>query len=554
MSPAGPLQEALDIIDAKPLHYAHEAGIDPAEFGGRADTQLHFKLPLLDALKLADVDYGAKATLTGASYAKIALDKGLTDGNLVLDLSRTGVHVQGSGKFDGTAATIDANLYFHPKTGPRARYRIGLTLDDEARRRLDWDFGADRISGPIALDLTYSMPITGTKAEVDAALDLRAARLAIDEFGWKKPPQLPATAKLSIELENDAVARLPLIEVKAPGLDSRYAVTLSPDRKQVERVDIRHLTVADNDLTGTISRRPAGGWRADIRAARLDLSREIKHALSDDTPDSPVPLQIEARVARLILGAEARGPRRCRRMLRGNSSWQTIKIDGRYPNGRKLALSLRGDGGSRRVHFDSDDLGASLSLFGIADNVVGGRVTVDGTLAEAEGHRVLRAHIDGRDYALVRAPVLAQLLSFASFEGLGSMMSGSGIPFTTLRGDLTYAQGRIVLDRMLAFGGALGITANGWINTGQDQIDVEGTLAPAYMLNSMLGNFPVLGTLLMGGEGQSLFAASFRLTGSSDDPSVTVNPLSAVTPGILRHLFDPFMGAPAAAPPQNTAH
>jgi len=64
----------------------------------------------------------------------------------------------------------------------------------------------------------------------------------------------------------------------------------------------------------------------------------------------------------------------------------------------------------------------------------------------------------------------------------------------------------------------------------------------------------VLGTLLMGGEGQSLFAASFRLTGSSDDPSVTVNPLSAVTPGILRHLFDPFMGAPAAAPPQNTAH
>ncbi len=184
---------------------------------------------------------------------------------------------------------------------------------------------------------------------------------------------------------------------------------------------------------------------------------------------------------------------------------------------------------------------------------MGGSVTVEGTLAEAEGHRVLHAHIDGRDYALVRAPVLARLLSFASFEGLVSMMSGSGIPFTTLRGDLTYSRGRIVLDRLLAFGGALGITANGWIDPSRSQIDVEGTLAPAYVLNSILGNVPVLGTILMGGEGQSLFAASFRLTGSSDDPGVAVNPLSAVTPGILRHLFDPFTGAPTTAP-QQAAH
>lgn len=550
---AGPLQDALDIIDAKPLHYAHEAGLDPARVGGKVDMQLHFKLPLLDALKLDQVEYGAKATLTDIAYAKIALDKGLTDGNLNLDLGRTGVHVQGSGKFDGTPATVDANLYFHPKTGPRAKYRIGLTLDEEARQRLGWDFAADRISGPVALDTTYSVPIGGSKAEVDLALDLKATRLAIDELGWQKPPQLPATAKLTIELENDTVTRLPLIEVKAPGLDGKSAVTLSADRKQIERVDIGHLAVADNDLSGTVSRRAGGGWRADIRAARLDLGREIKHALSDNTPDSPAPLQIEARVGRLILGAKREARDVSAELLRDHGSWQAIKLAGRYPNGRKLGLSLGGDSGARRVHFESDDLGASLSLFGVADNVVGGSVTVDGTLTEAEGHRVLRAHIDGRDYALVRAPVLARLLSFASFEGLASMMSGSGIPFTTLRGDLTYSQGRIAIDRMLAFGGALGITANGWIDPGRGQIDAEGTLAPAYVLNSILGNVPVLGTILMGGEGQSLFAASFRLTGSSDDPGVAVNPLSAVTPGILRHLFDPFTGAPTTAP-QQAAH
>ncbi|HYM73701.1 MAG TPA: AsmA-like C-terminal domain-containing protein, partial [Stellaceae bacterium] len=535
----GPLQDALEVIDAKPLHYAHDAGLDPTRIAGKVETQLHFKLPLLDALKLDQVDYGAKATLAGAAYAKIALDKALTDGNLTLDLGRPGVHLQGTGRFDGTPTTIDANLYFHPKAGPRARYRIGLTLDDEARRRLDWDVAPDRLSGPVAVDMTYTAPASGTKAEVDAVLDLQAARLAFDEFGWTKPPRAPATAKLTAELDNDAIARLPRIDIKAAGLDGRLAATLSADRKQLDRVDIHRLAVGDNDLAGTISRRSGGGWRADIRAARLDLSHEIKRAVADDTPGSPIPLQIEARVARLALGPRREARDVVAELLRERGSWQTIKIDGRYPNGRKLALSLGSETGNRRLRFQSDDLGASLRLFGVADNVVDGHVTLEGVLFPAAGHQVLRAHVEGADYSMVRAPVLARLLSFASLEGLFSMMSGSGIPFTNLRGDFTYTQGRIALDRLFAYGGALGITAKGWISPGRDQIDVDGTLAPAYALNSVLGNVPVIGALLMGGEGQSLFAASFRLTGSSDNPGVAVNPLSALTPGILRRLFDP---------------
>src|SRR5262249_38461272 len=119
---AGPLQDALETLDAKPLRYAHDAGVDPAHAGGRVETQLHFKFPLLDQLKLDQVDYAAKATLSGIVYAKIALGRDFSGGELSLDLARTGVHVQGGGRFDGNPATIDANLYFHPKTGPRARY------------------------------------------------------------------------------------------------------------------------------------------------------------------------------------------------------------------------------------------------------------------------------------------------------------------------------------------------------------------------------------------------------------------------------------------------
>ncbi len=543
---SGALQDALDVLDAKPLHYAHEAGIDPTRVGGKLDAQLHFKLPLLASLKLADVDYGAKAMLDGVSYQKVAFDRPLTDGNFALELGHDGVHAKGGGKFDGSPATIDGNLYFHPKAGPRIDYRIGLTLDDAARERLGWDFVEGRVSGPVGLDLDYIVPNAGARSEVDASLDLDAASLDLDEAGWRKPAQAPGSAKLVVALNNDVVTGIPDIAIKAAGLDGRFAVALSHDDGSLDRVDIRRLIVADDDFGGTVSRRPDGGWQADIHGARLDIHRAAKRALESDKPTGMTPLAISAHVAELVLGPHRAVRNVSATLLRDHGGWQTIDIDGRYANGHDITLTL----GGGRLHVASDDLGASFALFGIADNVVGGKLAVDGTLSEQDGHRVLRAHLEGTDYRLVRAPALTQLLSLTSLDGIAAMLSGSGIPFTNLRGDVGFSRGVISLKRVIAYGGALGVSAKGWLNPGEDQIDVDGTLAPAYALNSVLGNFPVLGSLLMGGEGQGLFAARFHLGGSNDNPTVTVNPLSALTPGLLRHLFDPFsdLDQPGAAP------
>ena len=57
-------------------------------------------------------------------------------------------------------------------------------------------------------------------------------------------------------------------------------------------------------------------------------------------------------------------------------------------------------------------------------------------------------------------------------------------------------------------------------------------------MNSFLGKIPLLGNLLAGTEdGGGVFAANFSITGPLEDPKASVNPLSALTPGILRNLF-----------------
>ncbi len=545
LSLAGPIQDVLETIDAKPLRYAHDVGVDPAQVAGRTEANLHFKLPLLKDLKLDQVQYAVKASLSRAAIAGVAMNRNLTDGNFALEITRPGAHLRGTSRFDGVPLGIDANLFFKPIEGVRARYRVALTVDDEQRRRLAFDFLPGRVGGPVGIDITYST-LDPTHAEAEASLDLRSASLSVAEAGWKKVPGAPAPAKLVLDLQNEQITRLRDIEVKAAGLDGRFAVALEPETGRIDRVDVQRLVIADDDVSGSVMRRREGGWHVDLRGPILDLSHWIndRHDSAQQSSVTDGPLRIDAHFGRLVAGPRREVRDVAARLLREGADWRTAQIEARFPNGRRLSLHSGAQAGGRNLTFRSDDLGAALSLLDITDNIVGGHVTITGQTADKAGKQVVVGQIEGADYTLVHAPVIARLLSLPSFSGAGGMLAGSGIPFSTLRGDFAYGEDRLVIEKLVAYGGAIGVTANGVADLGRDRLDLQGTIVPAYALNSILGIVPVIGPLLLGGEGQGLFAANYRVTGSAADPQVSVNPLSAFAPGFLRRIFQPNFGLP----------
>jgi hypothetical protein len=214
---------------------------------------LHFKLPLLRNLKFDDVEFGAKANLTGVAIARAATGRDLSDGDFAVELSRPGVHLQGKARFDSIPISLDGGVIFQPKNGVRSRYRVALRLDDAERRRLDVDYLPDRINGPIGVDLTYSAFDAG-RAQIEALLDLSATSLSVTEAGWNKAPDIPGTGKLVLDLSNEQVTRLREVEVKTAGLYGKFAVALTPDRQQVERGDFARLASGDDDVAGSVAR------------------------------------------------------------------------------------------------------------------------------------------------------------------------------------------------------------------------------------------------------------------------------------------------------------
>ena len=138
--------------------------------------------------------------------------------------------------------------------------------------------------------------------------------------------------------------------------------------------------------------------------------------------------------------------------------------------------------------------------------------------------------------------------------GLVEALQGPGLGFNRLIAPFRLSDDVLELADARAFSASLGMTAKGRIDTGGQTIALEGTIVPAYFFNTLLGRIPFVGRLFSPERGGGLIAFNYGMTGSLDDPSVSVNPLIALTPGVLRGLFGLFDNVPkgAASPSAGT--
>jgi len=532
---AGPLATILDELNAKPLRYPHALGIDPASVKGTAEGEVHFRLPMKENLRFSQVEYSARAKLAGVAIGKEFFDRDLSAGDLRLELTRGKLDLAGTAKLEGVPVSIDWAENFAGDAA-RSHYKLKGSFDDEARARLGIAWLPAFVSGPIGVDLDFTRR-RGT-ATADIALDLGRTTMNLAQLGWSKKPGVPASARLAVTAREGQQPRIEGIHVLGGGLDARLNVTLNEDHSSVARAEIEHLTVGRTDIAGTITRRAEGGWSIKLRGRGFDattLLDNLQGATPNTAPEPP--LVIDADLDRVMLAPDRAALNVHARLYSDGVHWQSASIDAQLSPGKALALRYGGAVGDRNFRLASDDLGGVLRLLDISDKIQGGRVLVTARAEDVAGRRILRGKVDGANYRLIQAPAFARLLSLASLTGVASLASGQGIPFSRIQGDFTLDGGRIGLRNARAFGEAIGININGQFDYRHDTLDVSGTLVPAYLLNNLLGNIPILGDLLLGGKGQGIFAANFRVAGSATEPTISVNPLSALAPGFLRHLF-----------------
>ncbi|MGH6990670.1 MAG: AsmA-like C-terminal domain-containing protein, partial [Stellaceae bacterium] len=534
---SGPLSTILDELNKKPLGYARALGIDPAHVAGTAIAHVQFHLPMKMDLNFSQVRYAAQGRLDNVAVERVFFNRDLSAGNLRLDVVPGRLKIDGTAKLQGVPVALAWTERFGDG-GLRTRYHLHGRFDDAARRRLGIGVLPNHIRGPIGVDLTFLRKRSGN-ADSHVTLDLGPTALTLERLGWTKKSGQPATASFDIRARKGLPTRITNIRLDGGGLEARADIKMTGSSVDagIARIDVRHLRVGRNDLHGVITRRPRGWaiWATGNSFDAAPLFDELQAARPNRVRDPR--LWITANLGRVYLAPDRVATAVRARLYSDGWHWKSASIDARTAPGDMLRLRFGTAGKTPQFHLSTNNLGALLRLLDISNKVRGGHLSVIGHAEDLGNRRVLRGRFVGKDYRVIDVPAFARLLSAASLTGAAALLSGEGIPFSRVEGNFVMADGAVELSNARAFGEAIGINASGLFDYRDQRINLTGTIVPAYLFNSFLSNIPVLGNLLLGGKGEGIFAANYRVAGPMANPGISVNPLSALAPGFLRRLF-----------------
>jgi hypothetical protein len=534
---AGPTARALDLLDRDPLRFVRRFGFDAKAAEGSSRTQARFKFPLAKNLAVDDLDVNATSDIKDFAYPQVVDRFRVSNGAMVLKVDRQQLSARGTLALNNVPVQL---LWVEKFSGPLAsRYDLTGVLDEPARQALGLST-APYIHGTFGADVAIEVDRSGD-VTADGALDLADARLAFSPLRWEKPPRVPGNARFQVAAPKGKPIRVDNVEVKGADFLMRGRALIGPG--PARRFEIDTLKQGGNDLTAlaTVGEQATvvevKGASADLRPFLKDIDPVAKKPAQPAEPEPPT--HVSFRLDRVMLSDDV--------AIAGVQGQATARDDrltelaatGKAGADGAVDVKIVPAGRGRRLTVTSADAGAVIKGLGITKDIVGGTLNLHADLIDDGGEdSATKGAVRIEEFKLLRAPAIARILSIAAVTGIGEMLSGEGVHFVRANLPFTIADSKIRLADARAWGPSMGLTAEGTIDRGNDTLLLTGTLVPAYAINAVLGNIPLLGQLLVGRKGEGVFGVTYRMSGPVGDPNVEINPLSALTPGFLRRIFE----------------
>ena len=206
-----------------------------------------------------------------------------------------------------------------------------------------------------------------------------------------------------------------------------------------------------------------------------------------------------------------------------------LEMGGFFDQGEIFYFSQDQKGKSRML---ARNAGKLLTGLDITSAVTGGAMRLN----SEKGTSPMESKVDITGFKVTKTPIMARLLSFASLTGLLNTLNGSGIYFDTMHIEYTKKEDHVDIGESFAKGEAIGVKLRGSIHKGM--IDVSGVLSTINVIDRAIQVIPFYGDILTGGVAGGVLGVNFSIKGDVKDPVIFVNPLSILTPGIMKKLFE----------------
>ncbi|MDQ7018733.1 MAG: AsmA-like C-terminal region-containing protein [Robiginitomaculum sp.] len=531
----GPLGDVVKLLDEPPLGFISKYGLSTDAITGQGEMEFTIARPMRVQVAPRKIGFAASGDFKDIRVVGLIAGQDLAGVSAKFTASPDGMRVEGDGKLGSVPGHFIWQEKFFPKDEPRTRLEIDVVTNEQV---FD-DLGIPTrlfVDGPMGIHVTTEGE---GKKIVRARLqaDLTQARLMSPGEEWEKPTGQPGKAELLLTRRADGGYEIEDFEASTEGFLLAGDLSIAA-KGGVQSAHIAKAKMAGLfDFSADINRSDDGAFLLKGHAKELDARGFVRGLTQGGNNDFGFALDANVTFDQAMVSDDMTLVDGVLDFKRSDQDIETLIFRASTPHG-KASFSIRPDDtGMRQVSGQSDDAGLVIqALFG-ASSVHGGVIQINGTLGDGKDTHT-RLDLSMSDFKLRNVPVMARMLSLGSLTGIANTMSGEGIGFKTLIAPLEFDEGKIYIGEARATGPALGVTVTGTINMAEKSMDLSGALAPAYSLNSALGNIPVLGGVLVSRKGEGLFGLSYQVKGPFEALQVFVNPLSALTPGVLRRIFE----------------
>ena len=212
-----------------------------------------------------------------------------------------------------------------------------------------------------------------------------------------------------------------------------------------------------------------------------------------------------------------------------------VSLKGRLGQGA-LAADRNGDGA---VRLTAGDAGALAKFADLYTRMDGGSLD----LVLQTGGDMSSGAARVTNFTLRNEPAFRQLAAASPPPAPGRAVDTQLAHFQKMTIDFVRSPGELDIKDAVIYNSTMGLTAEGNVDFARRTIDISGTFIPAYSVNNLLGNIPLVGVVLGGAQNEGVFGITYRAQGPLGEPKLTINPLSAIAPGILRKVLGVVDGA-----------
>jgi hypothetical protein len=518
----GTADSLADLLMREPLRRQAGLTLDPATVKGHADGDLALDLKLGKTARPEDTQFHASGALDDLQIEKFLADEKFESATASFEADRNQLKISGDGQLLGAATHVDVAR----APGEEGSATITFALDAAGRAKRGLNFSS-WLTGPLPIKL--KAPLTRASAEVE--IDLTPA--GVDNFvpGVSKPAGKPGKATFLIKPSPEGASLSNIaIELGVPMF--RGSAQMDPDGAVASATITQARIAPGDDFKVDVVNGPAS-LKISARGASLDSRAFVKSILEGTSSGQTAAkdFDLDAKIASVVgsnkqaitnmeLTASRRG---------GETRLGTLR--GRIGDG---AVTATGGGGETRIA--TSDAGALLRFANLYSHLEGGDLNL---LLRARGD-ASAGEATLTDFVLRDEPAFRQLVSAApqrTSEGGAAHVDAARVHFEKMTASFERTPGKLAIQDAVIYNPSIGLTAQGGIDFEHNQVDLSGSFVPAYTVNTMLTKIPLVGLLLSGGDNDGVFGLSYRVHGSMSSPTLTVNPLSAIAPGILRRIL-----------------